>query len=367
MIKPDHKNRKQNVSSIKIDEKPSKTEDFVSTPAKTTPTSETNEGVIDFTLLNQAENILNCLLNTHGSNTDMIYGKELSQEQITKKYHHWAERNNLLKKELQASRKNQQRSSTTSTRRTSVLSCLPELQFSTEILCSAKFVTNGPQRKNNKPENRSYKLIVRCDPENDDNGNFPNDNLFVRENSFDALLDHELGTHFFRMLNEGLQPWYSDRKKFNLPESRSYEMLKAEEGLAAINTVLKMPTNHLWFPSILYVTGIYYKCSNFDTFNTVNKLGKFCSNKEFCYRLVKRAAKGLTNHDQAYLIGAVEILQNRRSIDFEGLMCGRLGFDELDRVKRVTRKFGVRMPDFMKDLRAYRRNLDEIAKVNFIK
>lgn len=359
MIKPNNKNIIQNVNSIKLDDEPLKTGDSTKTP-----TPESIEGVIDFTLLNQAENILNCLLNTHGSNTDLIFGKALSQEEITKKYHNWAERNNLLKKELPSTRKNKERS--ISTRKTSVLSCLPELQFSTEILCSAKFLTNGPQRKNNKPENRSYKLIVRSDPENDKNGSFSNDNLFVRENSFDALLDHELGTHFFRMLNEGLQPWYSDRKKFNLFESRSYEMLKAEEGLAAIHTVLKMPTNHLWFPSILYVTGIYYKCSNFDTFDTVNKLGKFCSNKEFCYRLVKRAARGLTNHDQAYLIGAVEILENRRAIDFEGLMCGRLGFDELDRVKRVTRKFGIRMPDFMKDLRGYRRELDEIAKVNFI-
>merc|ERR1712173_344096 len=89
----------------------------------------------------------------------------------------------------------------------SVLSCLPELKFSTEIICSAKLVTNGPQRKFNKPENRSYRLIVRENKEGIE------DNLFVRENSFDGLLDHELGTHFFRMLNEGLQPWYSDRKK----------------------------------------------------------------------------------------------------------------------------------------------------------
>jgi hypothetical protein len=358
MIKPDHKNVEQNVNSIKVDAEPPKTKNSTSTPTPKTPDSI--EGVIDFTLLNQAENILNCLLNTHGSNTDLIFGKALSQEEITKKYHNWAERNNLLKKELPVTTQKQDRS--ISSRKTSVLSCLPELQFSTDILCSAKFLTNGPQRKNNKPENRSYKLIVRSDPEND----LSNDNLFVREHSFDALLDHELGTHFFRMLNEGLQPWYSDRKKFNISESRSYDMLKAEEGLAAIHTVLKMPTNHLWFPSILYVTGVYYKCSNFDTFDTVNKLGKFCSNKEFCYRLVKRAAKGLTNHDQAYLIGAVEILENRKTIDFEGLMCGRLSFDELDRVKRVTRKFGIRLPDFMKDLRRYRKRLDDIAKVNFI-
>merc|ERR1739847_255315 len=93
--------------------------------------------------------------------------------------------------------------------------------------------------------------------------NDTNDNLFVRLHSFDALLDHELGTHFIRMLNEGLQPWYSDRKKFNLSESRSYNMLKAEEGLAAIHTVLKMPIDQLWFPSILYITGAYFQRSNY--------------------------------------------------------------------------------------------------------
>jgi len=333
MITPDNKNEEKSLPQLQAPEK-----------------SSTQEVAISYCLLNKAENILESVLNDYGNNVNIIFGRPLSQQEITKKYHNWAERNNLLKSEL----KNKKQP------KISVLSCLPELKFSTEIICSAKLVTNGPQRKFNKPENRSYRLIVR------ENIEGVEDNLFVRNNSFDGLLDHELGTHFFRMLNEGLQPWYSDRKKFNLSESRSYNMLKAEEGLAAIHTVLKMPIDQLWFPSILYITGAYFQRSNYDTFATVNKISKYCNNREFCYRLVKRAQQNLSAHDQSYLIGAVEILENRKKIDFESLMCGRLSFEEVERVKRVTRKFGVRLPDFMKNMQKYKEQLDKIAKANFI-
>jgi len=383
MIKPDNKNSQDGAEISKTSKLETTQNPDVSHPLSASqppdtshsPDTSTQAKPIDHSLLNKAEKILDSLLNDYGNNVEVIFGRQLTQTEITKKYHHWAERNNLLKTELVSSKKQQYQGNNTENgvnvvskrKNSSVLSCLPELQFSTEIICSAKLLTNGPQRKVNRPENRSYKLIVRAD-KNEDSGQTQNtnDNLFVRLHSFDALLDHELGTHFFRMLNEGLQPWYSDRKKFNLSESKSYDMLKSEEGLAAIHTTLKMPTYHLFFPAILYITGCYYQRTNYDTFSTVKKLTKYCDNKEFCYRLVKRAQKKLVSHDQAYLIGALEILENRKNIDFEMLMCGRLGFNELDRIKRVTRKFGVRLPDFMRDLRAYKRQLDRIAEANFV-
>jgi len=301
---------------------------------------------IEYKLAAKAERILEAVLNRYGNNVDVIFGRSLSREEITQQYNEWADRNNLLKNELTVKNKR------------SALSCLPELHFSNEIICSAKLVTNGPQRKVNRPENRSYKLIVRSNEAS-------SDNLFIREHSFGGLLDHELGTHFFRMLNEGLQPWYYDRKKFNLCAGRGRDILEAEEGLAALHTVLKMPMQELWFPALLYITGIYYQRSN-DLFGTVQKLQRYCSNKEFCLRIVKRAVQNKSSHDQAYLIGAVKLLENRKTIDFKALMCGRLTGDELQRVKRITRKFGVRTPDFMDNMRDYNKRLDEIAEANFI-
>lgn len=314
----------------------------------TTPQHENDQQQhpVEYSLAAKAERILEAVLTRYGNNVDVIFGRNLSKEEITQQYNDWAERNNLLKNELTIKNKK------------AALSCLPELHFSSEILCSAKLVTNGPQRKVNRPENRSYKLIVRCSEAS-------SDNLFIREHSFGGLLDHELGTHFFRMLNEGLQPWYYDRKKFNLCAGRGRDILEAEEGLAAVHTVLKMPMQELWFPALLYITGVYYQRSN-DLFGTVQKLTRFCSNREFCLRIVKRAVNNLSSHDQAYLIGAVKLLEKRKTIDFQALMCGRLRSDELQRVKRITRKFGVRQPDFMSNMREYYKRLDEIAEANFI-
>lgn len=168
----------------------------------------------------------------------------------------------------------------------------PDLEFSGKILCSAKMITTGPKRSVNKPEKRRYKLVVRIPDEIElklsksqeelrrknpelilqnlqtpmghvsSNSShekseiqlLPNfeDNIFLREKTFSALLNHELGTHLYRNINEGIQPWYSNRKKFGLSESCNFEMLKIEEGLAALHTTLEMPFNELFIYSILY-------------------------------------------------------------------------------------------------------------------
>jgi len=54
-------------------------------------------------------------------------------------------------------------------------------------------------------------------------------------------------------------------------------MLEIEEGLAAIHTALDLPIDELWFPAILYVTGIYYQLCDNDIVATARKLQQFHS------------------------------------------------------------------------------------------
>lgn len=56
----------------------------------------------------------------------------------------------------------------------------------------------------------------------------------------------------FRAFNDGLQPWYSDRKRFGIKGMSSLEHMRAEEGLAAIHTVLDARERFLWGPAMLY-------------------------------------------------------------------------------------------------------------------
>ena len=49
-----------------------------------------------------------------------------------------------------------------------------------------------------------------------------------------GVMHHEIGTHYIRKFNERLQPWFKNRKKFDL---KPY--LIVEEGLAALNQTLQ--------------------------------------------------------------------------------------------------------------------------------
>jgi len=54
------------------------------------------------------------------------------------------------------------------------------------------------------------------------------------------------------MYNEGFQPWYRDRVRFNLRGTTTRQYFATEEGLAAINTMLNANFKYLWMPAILY-------------------------------------------------------------------------------------------------------------------
>ena len=54
------------------------------------------------------------------------------------------------------------------------------------------------------------------------------------------------------MVNDGLQPWFSDRRKFGMRAGGSRESVATEEGLATLNTVLGARTKYLWAAAILY-------------------------------------------------------------------------------------------------------------------
>lgn len=55
-----------------------------------------------------------------------------------------------------------------------------------------------------------------------------------------------------RMTNDGLQPWFSDRKKFGLRPMSCRESSATEEGLATLNTVLNSRSKYLWKAALTY-------------------------------------------------------------------------------------------------------------------
>ena len=54
------------------------------------------------------------------------------------------------------------------------------------------------------------------------------------------------------MINDGLQPWFSDRKRFGLRPMKCRESAATEEGLASINTLINAKYKYLWGPALTY-------------------------------------------------------------------------------------------------------------------
>ena len=69
-----------------------------------------------------------------------------------------------------------------------------------------------------------------------------------------------------------------------------------------------------------------------------------------------------------YLEGAVKILSNRKTLDFKGLMCGKISMQDIDRTEiyELLNYEDQLLPPFMEDMDEYMKCLDEIAKVNHI-
>jgi hypothetical protein len=72
--------------------------------------------------------------------------------------------------------------------------------------------------------------------------------------------------------------------------------------------------------------------------------------------------------DQVYLEGAVQILRERKTLDFHGLCCGKISIEDLKRLSaaKKLRKEQIKIPPFMRDMDQFMTALDIIAKVNHI-
>jgi len=237
-----------------------------------------------------------------------------------------------------------------------------QVLWSNDISCSGRMTWHGPALKKNRPEERKYTLWLKNSTEN----------AFLREKGITCLADHEIGTHYFRMCNDGLQPWFASRDKFGIKSLRSYQLLRTEEGLATINTVLNARVKYLWYPALLYFSACMASEMTFK--ELFDHLAHYIRNDEQRWKHVMRIKRGLQNpndlggcgKDQCYFEGAIDILRQLDTIDFRLLMAGKICLEDLPRVRRMARQDCIKIPLFMRDMQRYRRLLKQIAQLNGI-
>ncbi|KAJ4923648.1 hypothetical protein JOQ06_014132 [Pogonophryne albipinna] len=129
----------------------------------------------------------------------------------------------------------------------------------------------------------------------------------AREHWLEGMLRHEIGTHYFRGLNNLQQPWSSAsaRRRFNLRP-----LNPTEEGLASLHSVLFRKDPTLWRAALLYYT--------------VHQASRPHTRWDYCVR-AKRGQRdtkqpGCFSKDQVYLDGILKILRFRDKINFPLLM-----------------------------------------------
>ncbi|XP_068432215.1 putative tyrosine carboxypeptidase MATCAP2 [Clinocottus analis] len=190
----------------------------------------------------------------------------------------------------------------------------------------------------------------------------------AREHWLEGMLRHEIGTHYFRGINNCHQPWSSGvgRKKHNLKP-----LNPTEEGLASIHSVLFRKDPTLWRAGLLYYT--VYQASHMSFSQLFRSLGRFVQDPNTRWDYCVRAKRGQTDtaqpgcfsKDQVYLDGILQILRYRDKINFPLLMAlGKVSFEDVDRLKPLAQMENVRIPHFMQDQAMYAEQLEKIMAVN---
>ncbi|XP_071485128.1 uncharacterized protein [Diadema antillarum] len=310
---------------------------FKVAPEKIEELSQTKRAEIEFDLLSAATHILEKVRHKYGTSNlcvEQMYGERITRETASQQLSHYLQQNGA--------------------------DGHITIGWARDLACSAKMVWCGPSTKANRPEARKYSLWLKDSSEN----------LFLREKGIICLANHEIGTHFFRTLNEGLQPWYSNREQFGLKRLRSPRLQETEEGLATVNTLIQANQKFLWIPALIYYTACKASIMTFE--ELFAHLGHFLENRELRWRYVMRVKRSLPDpggvggygNDQCYFKGAVEILQNLENIDFHLLYAGKVCVESLPRIRRMARLECIRLPHFMQDMAAYIKTLKSIAAIN---
>ncbi|XP_051052818.1 putative tyrosine carboxypeptidase MATCAP2 isoform X2 [Phodopus roborovskii] len=190
----------------------------------------------------------------------------------------------------------------------------------------------------------------------------------AREHWLEGMLRHEIGTHYFRGINNLQQPWNSwiGRKKHELKPNNP-----TEEGLASIHSVLFRKDPFLWRAALLYYT--VYQASQMSFCELFKDIGKFVKDPNTRWDYCVRAKRGWTDttqpgcfsKDQVYLDGILQILRFRESIDFHLLTAlGKVSYEDVDRLKGLAVTENMRVPHFLHDHSRYMEHLEKIMEVN---
>eukprot|EP00930_Biecheleria_cincta_P017572 TRINITY_DN13925_c0_g1_i1.p1 TRINITY_DN13925_c0_g1~~TRINITY_DN13925_c0_g1_i1.p1 ORF type:complete len:621 (-),score=90.92 TRINITY_DN13925_c0_g1_i1:433-2295(-) len=228
------------------------------------------------------------------------------------------------------------------------------------------------------------------------------------EHRFRGVLDHEIGTHFIRRINDRQQCWHKARRRVRCgivvgdsifgsrtssrsenigasrrssqrsssahPDGRSVPSLKhclrTEEGLASLNTLVGAECKLLWRPALHY----YSVCrgAQLSFADLFADLRRYISDVDRCWEQcvrVKRGFEDTSQHgaftkDQVYLDGALRILAERDQLDFRLLYAGQVSLDDVHWISDLADLSNSHVPQFLRDVTSYKSSLEDLIEQN---
>jgi len=190
-----------------------------------------------------------------------------------------------------------------------------------------------------------------------------------REDWLHGTLDHEVGTHYLRFVNERKQPWHGKKGR------RAYLCANknpTEEGLASLHTVLSRPGHCMYRSAMNYYAA--WKAQSMSFCECFKDLLQITSDEEAAWDFTLRVKRGYEDtsqpgsfcKDQMYLAGALKILHSKDRIDFKSLYMGQIALEDAERLRSGGDVQAIQIPNFMKDMSDYLNRLANIMSENDI-
>lgn len=186
-----------------------------------------------------------------------------------------------------------------------------------------------------------------------------------------GTLHHEIGTHYFRRLNDEAQPWHGKRAQFDL-----HPYLDTEEGLAILHSHLFLESQYLWFAA-LYYCAIYWS-SQMSFSALYKKLHSYIDDPIRRWNITLRAKRGIQDtsipralaKDQVYFRGVTEVLKwlLEQDGDVKSLYYGKIAVQDVKKLPYIAPNYNPKLPNFLlsTDQKTLYRRLRELQRTNLL-
>ncbi|MBP9691266.1 DUF1704 domain-containing protein [Candidatus Woesebacteria bacterium] len=188
------------------------------------------------------------------------------------------------------------------------------------------------------------------------------------EHTLNGVLNHEIGTHALRRLNDEKQPWHDKRKLLGFKNS-----LLTEEGLATLHQHMDDEIPVLFGAALRYLAVDIAQSSSFAM--TWHQLRKYFQDDEKLWTTVFRVKRGIKNtenpggftKDLVYFEGAYTVANWLVETDYavKKLYLGRISTDDVTKAESITPLSEPILPIFLiHSPEAYREKIAGIMKEN---